>query len=141
MGFDIDLFRDLLVLLGADTPFVTDDDGGITCGGISFDAICQALTDYRREAIFQAVQILSDGGYIDATIDWADNELHVCHVNYMTFAGYELLEKIKDSKRWQTVKSGLSAVKNYSITAIEAIASGITTAAISAYLARGNSQP
>lgn len=47
-------------------------------------------------------------------------------------AGHELLAKIRDPERWPTLKKGLSAVKDYSLSAINAVAEGVTSAGISA---------
>lgn len=78
--------------------------------------------------------MLSDGGYIDAeTYSEGDNTVS-CLVTMITYNGHELLEHIRDDCQWATVKKGLSAVRSYSLSAIQAIASGITEAAITAYL-------
>ena len=48
--------------------------------------------------------------------------------------GHEFLSKIRDNNQWSKVKTGLSAVRNYSLSAISSVAEGVTSAAISAYL-------
>jgi len=53
----------------------------------------------------------------------------------LTAYGHEFLANIRDSRNWSAVKNGLSAVRNYSLAAIQAVATGITQGAISSYLA------
>ncbi|MBC3938549.1 hypothetical protein D4A47_06415 [Anaerotruncus massiliensis (ex Liu et al. 2021)] len=52
----------------------------------------------------------------------------------MTLSGHEFLESIRDDDRWKRIKSGLSAIRNFSLSAISSIAEGVTSAAITAYL-------
>lgn len=49
-------------------------------------------------------------------------------------SGHEFLAKIRDTTQWGAVKKGLSSVRNYSLSAISAVAEGVTSAAISSYV-------
>ncbi|SCJ79203.1 Uncharacterised protein [uncultured Flavonifractor sp.] len=50
--------------------------------------------------------------------------------------GHEFLAKIRDETQWGAVKKGLSAVRNYSLSAISSIAEGVTSAAIGSYFSQ-----
>ena len=50
--------------------------------------------------------------------------------------GHEFLAKIRDETQWGAVKKGLSAVRNYSLSAISSVAEGVMSAAISAYFSK-----
>ncbi len=53
---------------------------------------------------------------------------------------HEFLANIRDDKQWGAVKKGLSAIRNYSLSAIGAIAEGVTSSAINAYFS-GQTNP
>lgn len=60
-----------------------------------------------------------------------DYKIEICDLSP---TGHELLGKIRDTNQWRSVKNGISAVRNYSLSAISSVAEGVTSAAISAYL-------
>ena len=85
---------------------------------------------------------------------YSDNELryHICQCDMSGFftsckedmtgtieiidlhpKGHELIAKIRDNNNWGKVKKGLSVVRDYSLSALSAIAEGVTSAAISSY--------
>ena len=68
------------------------------------------------------------------TTQWASNSVQRCHVSSLTYEGHELLESVRDEKHWSAIKTGMDAVRNYSLSALAAIAEGVTSAAIGAYL-------
>lgn len=101
--------------------------------------IYQALPQWKNEDIYYALFNLQQAGFIDATEDFGDYV-----VNYITFSGHEFLETIRDDGRWKRINRGLSSVRDYSLSAIQAIAQGITSGAISAFLsanAAGSTPP
>ena len=51
----------------------------------------------------------------------------------LTPKGHQFIEKIRDDKQWSAVKRALESVRDYSLSAIGAIAEGVTSAGISAY--------
>lgn len=58
-----------------------------------------------------------------------------CIIGDLSPAGHELLAKIRDNHRWKDVKKGLTAVRDFSLSAISAVAEGVASAAINAYFA------
>lgn len=84
---------------------------------------------------------LDEVGYLNVMIAPAMSAVpQVVNVGDMTFQGHELLAQIQGEKQWSKVKSGLSAVRNFSLSAMSAIAEGVSSAAINAYLS-GLSNP
>lgn len=113
-----------------------DPFGDVSLSSISDKSVYEALPEWGREDVFYALFCLEQAGYIDSSIQHANNVIGEREINYMTFSGHEFLESIRDDMRWSVVKKGLSAVRNYSLSAISSIAEGVTSAAISSYLAQ-----
>lgn len=136
MRLDPDCVREILIYLEKMDTFVTDEDGDISLQGAFLETICQQLPSYPKAQVFYTLKTLDDGGFLNMTEQWGGDSLRNCHVSSLTYVGHEFLESIRDSNRWKTVKMGLASVKNYSLSAIEAIAEGLTSAAITAYLSK-----
>lgn len=115
--------------------FSSTADDLIESNPLQIEDLYDTLPKFTHEDIFYSLFNLEQAGYIDLDILWASGGIATsCSVNYMTFSGHEFLEKIRDSKHWSVIKKGLSAVRNYSLDTISSIASGVTSAAIAAYL-------
>lgn len=114
--------------------YVLSSDGGIENHALFFEPLCEALPKFSKEDIYYSLDIMEQAGFISMSADWSNNRMYYCAVNYMTYAGHEFLDSIRDPKHWRTIKSGLSAVCNFSLSTIASIAEGVTTAAINAYL-------
>lgn len=134
MRLDPDCVRDILLFIENMNTYVLDEDNDVTLQGAFLEEISKNLPQYPETQLYYTLDKLDEGGFINMTSQWGGNALASCHVSSMTYAGHEFLESIRDSGRWNVVKGGLSAVKNYSLTAITAIAEGITSGAVSAYL-------
>lgn len=50
----------------------------------------------------------------------------------LTYRGHELAAKIRDPERWPKLKKGLSSVRDYSISALSAVAEVALSASVSA---------
>ena len=79
---------------------------------------------------------LDQAGFVNISVKWAGDCLWYCAINYLTYSGHEFLERIRDEKRWGKVKGILNTVRDYSLSAISAIAEGVTSAAITSYLSQ-----
>lgn len=94
----------------------------------------QAVSEFGIDSVEYTLKKLHEGGYINAKITEPDTaKLDFYGIFDMTFAGHEFLAKIRDTQQWATVKKGAAAIRNYSLSAISAIAEGVTAAAINAY--------
>ena len=134
MQLNPDCIRAVMLQIESDWTVKDDGRGHITFGALSLSQLCKALPEYTQADIFYTLHNLEQAGYIKVQTTWADGAVYRCTVNYMTYSGHEFLNGIRDPKHWSVIKSGIDAVRNYSLDAINAIAGGITTAAISAYL-------
>lgn len=135
MKLNPDCIRAVMIEVEKSWNLETDAGGNIAMGSLNINQLYKALPDYEKKDIFYCVYNLEQAGYLDLSIIWADGRIaYRCTINHMTYAGHEFLDKIRDPKQWSAVKNGLNAVRNYSLDAINAIASGVTTAAIAAYL-------
>ena len=92
------------------------------------------MPTYSKEDVFYAIFNLDQAGYISASINWIGSYVQDCAINYMTYSGHQFLDKIRDDNRWNRVKTGLSVIRDFSLSAINSVAEGMTNAAINAYL-------
>lgn len=134
MKLNNDCLRDVMLVCEQNLKYVDLEDGYLAYTHISLPELVTALTQYTKPDIFYAVYMLDQAGFIKAKIQWIMGGVGYCEIQQMTFAGHEFLEKIRDTKNWTKTKAALSAVRNYSLDAIQAISQGITSGAISAYL-------
>ena len=135
MKLNTDCIRAVMLEIEKSLKITVDAAGVIQMDDLSICSLYVALPKYDKADIFYALFNLEQAGYLDLTTIWADGGLALdCTINHMTFEGHEFLDRIRDPKHWSVIKSGLSAVRNYSLDAINAIAGGVTSAAIAAYL-------
>lgn len=130
MKMDIDCMRAVLLAIEKMPNLSVTGKGSAYFGDIELRELYAAIPDFSKEDIAYSVILLFDGDYIDGDVQYGDDELTVCLITRMTLAGHELLEDLRDEKRWQKVKSIASSVRNYSLSALSSIAEGVTNAAI-----------
>lgn len=128
----------LLYLESVDNIHICTDEEETTVSfePIFLETIFADIKNWSNHDIFYALFNLQQCGYIDASKDWADDSMGNYCVNYITFHGHEFLNGIRDDVRWQGIKKGLDAVRNYSLSAIGAISEGLVSGAVSAYLSQ-----
>lgn len=136
MNLDANCVRDVLLKIEELQKYFVNDDGDVEKNVIWLDQLCAVLPQHGKEDIFYTLSNLDQAGYINCTTQWVCGCVSECIVNHITYAGHEFLESIRDSKQWTAVKKGLNAIKNYSLSAISAVANGVTSAAINAYISK-----
>lgn len=134
MKLNPDCIRAVMLEIEEKHLIVQSSDGSMVKQNIPINQLYESLLHYSNEDIFYTVYNLDQAGYISASFFWSGGAAHECNVNHMTFPGHEFLDKIRDEDRWSAVKSVLSAVSNFSLAAMNAIAEGMTAGAVSAYL-------
>ncbi|MDD6642719.1 MAG: DUF2513 domain-containing protein [Firmicutes bacterium] len=134
MVLNYECVRDVLLYLEAQDYFIPTDSGVVEYCPVCIEQICSDLPDYGESDVFYTLFNLGQAGYIDTTMLDSDNGIMDIRVNYITFQGHEFLSKIKDNGHWSSVKKGLSVVRDCSLSAIGAIAQGITGALIDSYI-------
>ena len=93
----------------------------------------RSLPQYTEGEIEYTCLILSDGNFLQVmTIQLPGQEMPgIKSIIRLTFQGHELIAKIRDPERWPKLKKAVSAVRDYSLSALNAIADGASAAAIS----------
>ncbi len=96
----------------------------------------RTLPQYSEEEISYTCLILSDGDFLQVmSVQMPGQEMPwVKSIIRLTFQGHELISKIRDPERWPKLKKAVSAVRDYSLSALSAIANGATAAGISALM-------
>lgn len=113
-----------------------EEEIDISIEPIFINQLFAEIKNWTNQDIFYALFNLKQGGYIDVSVGNSNNAYDNFCVNYMTLLGHEFLDAVRDDDRWRGIKKGLGAVRDYSLSAINAIAEGMTAGAISAYLSR-----
>lgn len=134
MKLNPDCVRAVMLKIEELHRYSVNDQGEIENHPVFIDELFSALPKYDKEDIYYSLDIMEQAGYISLSGSWFNNRLCECEVNYITYNGHEFLNSIRDPKHWTSIKKGFAAVRNYSLSAIGAIAEGVTSAAIDAYL-------
>ena len=102
---------------------------------LRFEDMQRELSKYADDELQYCSYKMYEAGYISVNkTDYCNYASPVIHwINNLTFSGHQFLEKIRDDDRWGKIKKGASSVRDYSLSAISAIAEGMTAAAISAW--------
>lgn len=133
MKINHECIRDVMIYLESYNYYTLDSDGQVVPNQIFIHNIFTALPQYSEPDIFYSIFNLSQAGYLNISSDIKQYGIK-CAVNYITFNGHEFLEKIKSDNNWSKVKKGLNFLQDYSLSAISALASGITEGAVATYL-------
>ena len=139
MKLNHDCMRDCLLYLESVNNIhisIDMDELDISLAPIFIETMFDDMTSWTNHDILYALFNLEQGVFINASKQDSDNGNNIFCVNYITLQGHELLDSIRDDDRWKGIKKGLDAIRNYSLSAINAIADGMMTGAISAYLSQ-----
>jgi len=135
-----DCVRDVMLFL-ENNLFVIIDNGRYQFGAISINEILSDIdirTTYTREDIVYSVfQLIQDGYIVDRGGDTYNKHhfaFNIGEILFITPKGHTFLSGIKDQKNWGKVKHILEKVGSISLSAIEAVANGVTTAMVGKYI-------
>lgn len=134
MRLNPDCIRAVLLEIEKQHTITQRHDGTMRKGSVSIYNLYNALLSFSNEDIFYAVYNLDQAGYLCVSIQWLNNVATECEINHITYEGHEFLDRIRDEKRWAAIQRGMSAVASYSLSAINALAEGAISGAVSAYL-------
>lgn len=134
MELKLDCIRSVMLEIEKKQKYYLDDLDNVTKDCLSLTSLCESLPKFSKEDIYYSLFNLDQAGYINLSTQWAGGSIYMCHVNYMTYSGHEFLNEIRDSKRWEIVKKGLSAAKNFSLDMVTALSKGMTKAFIEEYV-------
>ena len=102
---------------------------------ISPRTLHDSLSQYSEGEIEYTCLLLSDGGFMNiTTVQLPGQEiLSVKSIARLTYQGHEFISKLRDPERWPKLQKAVTIIRDYSLSAISAIAEGATSAAINAY--------
>lgn len=132
MKLNYECMRDVLIFLEENLTLNCADDG-MEYEEMSGEDVCNGLPAYSKEDVYYSLEMLSQGGYINADDLYGDDQLLVCSVLSLNLDGHEFLAQIRDSENWSNVKKVTSAIRNFSLSAISSAAEGVASALISKY--------
>lgn len=132
MKLNPDCIRD--VMLAIEIVQNVDHDLNLYHTDLTHIAQAESLSKYPEEDIAYTILMLTDGGLLTAKPTYADGKIYSLYVSGLTFAGHQYLEKIRNADRWVKVKSIGDKIGDYSLSAIEKIAEGVTSAALDKFL-------
>lgn len=137
MKLSCECVRDILLCL-EQFPFLKpDEDGMVEMDGILIEDLAKALPNYSEPDLLYTLCRLKEGGYINAVQKNADNVVILFVVTDMTFAGHELLERIRPETTWKKTLSILKKAGSFSLDLLSSVSGSILTAEASRWIAGG----
>lgn len=134
MKLNHDCLRDVLLVL--EDELALDDTMQYEDLWIGDFVNNKSLCSYTKIEIAYSVYKLSEAGYLSSGAFYSTARNSSYYIRTVTFYGHEFIDSIRDETRWNGIKKGLSAVRDYSLSAISSIAEGMTSGAVAAYLAQ-----
>lgn len=134
MKLNYECVRDVLLYLENQDYFAPADGHIVAFCPVYIEDIAAELPGYSLTEIYYTLSNLAQAGYIDANEQAFDFVIERYRVDRITFQGHEFLAKIRDEGHWSVVRKGLSVVKDCSLSAIGAIAQGMTSALIDTFI-------
>lgn len=129
MKLNPDCIRDILIRVEEVTDAQT---------GFEYPNDCACLLEkYSDNELRYHIRQCDMSNFFKSCKEWSAG---IIEITDLTPRGHEFIAKIRDTENWSKVKKGLSAVRDYSLSAISAIAEGVTSAAISSYFSSGTNQ-
>lgn len=136
MKLNPDCVRDLMLFL-EDKTYVTQAG---EAGG-KFHAVCPSaakdihpINQYSMEEILYHTIQLSESGYIVTDFKFNPqgeySDFALSRVFYLTPKGHEFSASMNEQKHWEKTKKILTSIGNVSLAVIEAVSSGVASAAI-----------
>lgn len=137
MQLNPDCMRAVMLEIEQQWTLGRGNNGKLSMGSINLQNLCNLLPNFSEEDIFYSLFNLEQAEYLSVSISFTNARVVTsCDVKYITYQGHEFLNRIRDDKRWSVVKSGISAIRDYSLSAITSIAEGVVNAAINSYLSK-----
>lgn len=128
MELNYNCIRDVMKYLEKHPSYVLNDDNQVEHHPISLATICENLPNYPKDVVFYVITRLDEAGFLSVSSQWAGDCVYLCYVNYITYAGHEFLEKIKDDTVWKKTLGFAGTVGNFSLKMIGEISEAVATA-------------
>ena len=134
MKLNNDCMREVLIYLESCDYYTSNSSGDVISNPVYLNTISNNFPHYTKHELFYVLQKLDEAGLIYLHSWSAGDNTIDCHVNSISFNGHEFLNHIADEENWSIIKKGLESIRNYSLSAIEAVATGTAQGAIQGYL-------
>lgn len=134
MKLNSDCMRDVMLKIELLQTIAVDEENNVSFEPLWIDDLYQALSKHDKKDIFYALHNLDQAGYVSTNMINGDDSSLGYVVNYITYEGHNFLDRIRDPKAWRYIKTAGSAIGNFSLSVINQIANGVTTAFIDSYL-------
>ncbi len=134
MKLNYDCVREVLLYLESAPYIHMDEYKNVRHSQISLNKICDALPEFNGEDIYYALFNLNQAGYILASSSSSSNAVSRFNVSYITYAGHEFLESIKEPTVWKKTQSILGKIGVSSINVISKVASDVIVKLIAAQI-------
>lgn len=125
MKLNIDCIRDILFYLEENLQLTPD----LELEEISLFDLPQHL-NYSIQELANTLLVLQEAGFIEAFVDYGDNQITLLDIYRITYDGYQFIESIRPETVWNKVKSVGKNVGSFSISTITQIATGVITSLI-----------
>lgn len=128
MRINLDCVRDVLNYLADHLVICTDSNQKKTFDHVTVDELCKKLTQYSSDDIWYSVYNLCQCNYIEGTpdINLKDKMDRIAIAN-ITFEGHQFIDSIREPTRWETIKTVLKQVGNYSLNFVASTAQAVCT--------------
>lgn len=137
MKLGCECVRDVLLCL-EEYPFLVQEESDmVERNDMLFEQIAEALPDYPQPEIMYTLLRLKEGGYINAEYRISEGVIFLFVVSDMTFAGHELLEKIRPETAWKKTLSVLKNVGSFGIDLLSSVSGSILAAEASRWMTGG----
>lgn len=108
MKLNHDCIRSILLFLEDFKYIVPNEEGIPSFRSVQIEQIYEAFPNHSKEDIFYSISNLGQAGFIEHSVTYLDGAVYYCSISYITFAGHQYLESIKNETIWNRIKSTLS---------------------------------
>jgi len=131
MKRDFDLIRKIL--------FYAEEHGHKFISKHSRDNLVEVVIDgYSKEEVIFHLEILYSGGLVESGYNYVHNSraterIERDKINYLTWAGFEYLDKVRDPTRWESIKKRLQPLGDFSYEAVNRTVAQLATEQVKLY--------
>lgn len=143
MKLNPDCLRDIMLLvedrISVETA-VENPNGLRKFSYVSIPCLVRLLSgSYSREEIIYHVVQLSESGYLKTDFSFATSEMfgyfYLNTIYHITPKGHDFIANIGEKESWAKTSAVLKSLKSISLSVIETVAKGITSAIVNQYIA------
>lgn len=143
MKLNPDCLRDIMLLvedrISVETA-VENPNGLRKFSYVSIPCLVRLLSgSYSKEDIIYHVVQLSESGYLKTDFSFATSEMfgyfYLNTIYHITPKGHDFIANIGEKESWAKTSAVLKSLKSISLSVIETVANGITSAIVNQYIA------